>query len=226
MNNTLYYSLLSNEKYNIYEQYEEKQYSKGLLKSRMDEIGLKSNFEYTVTPNYTLTYGLNFSRQYFQPQRTSFDRNGLKNSVDYRSRNLSSAALFVNNKYTLHKYTFNAGLRVAMYDNSDNVVIAVEPRVSVSYDFNKSSALWLSYVRNSQPLFSLNKYYFSIPIDYWIPFTGKTIQHSDQVAIGARKSFGDVLDITAEVYYKKSSNLSLVYNSDDFLSGDGGYDVA
>ena len=226
MNNTLYYSFLGNEKYSDFENLKEDFVVSSNIKSQMEEIGFKSTFDHSVTSNYNLTYGANMAQQFFNPQIIASNRNGLENSVDYGKLNMFSMALFANNKFTFDKFTLNAGLRVAMYNNSKDIATAIEPRVSLSYDVNKDASVWISYVNNSQPLFSLNKYYFSVPVDYWIPFTGDKIQRSNQIAIGGRKSFGGVWDVVAEVYYKKSSNLSLIYDVDDFLINNSGFDVA
>ena len=226
MNNTLYYSFLGNEKYSNFERYDDDFIRTSNIKSQMEEIGFKSTFDHNVTSNYNLTYGVNIAQQFFNPQIIESNRNGLKNRIDYGKLNMFSMAVFANNKFTFDKFTLNAGLRFAMYNNSKDIVTALEPRLSLSYDFNKDASVWVSYVNNSQPLFSLNKYYFSIPVDYWIPFTGDNVQRSNQVAFGGRKSFGDYWDFTAEIYYKRSSNMSLIYDVDDFLLNEGGFDVA
>lgn len=226
MNNIIYYSFLGNDKFSDFSNYRENYRYDSRIKSQMEEVGLKTNFDYHVTPNYKLNYGANLSQQFFRPQIAYSNRNGLMNKMDYGKRDLLTVAAYVNNEFSYHKMTLNAGVRVGMYNNSQDVVYSVEPRASLSYRVDNQSSVWVSYVNNAQPLFSLNKYYFSIPIDYWIPFSGKKIERSNQFSLGYRKSFNKVLDITAEVYYKTSKNLSLVYDSDDFLLGEGGVDIA
>lgn len=226
MNNTVYYSFLGNDKFSEFTNYREDYRYDSRIKSQMDEIGFKTNFNYSVTQNYKINYGANLSQQFFKPQIAQSDRNGVVSKIDYGKRDLLTVAAYVDNEYTYRKITVNGGLRVALYNNSEDVVYSVEPRVSLSYRIDRQSSIWVSYVNNAQPLFSLNKYYFSIPIDYWVPFSGKKIQRSNQFSLGYRKSFNGVLDISAEAYYKTSNNLSLVYDSDDFLLGEGGVDNA
>lgn len=226
MNNTIYYSFLGNDKFSDFSNQKENYRYDSRIKSQMEEVGLKTNFNYSFTKNYKISYGANLSQQFFKPQIAYSNRNGLINKMNYGKRNLLTIAAYVNNEFTYGKMIMNAGLRVGVYNNSQNIIYSVEPRASLTYKIDNRSSLWLSYVNNAQPLFSLNKYYFSIPIDYWVPFSGKKIQRSNQISLGYRKSFNDVLDITAEIYYKKSKNLSLVYDSDDFLLGDGGVDIA
>lgn len=226
MNTIVYYSFLGNDKFSEFTNYKEDYRYDSRIKSQMDEVGFKTNFNYSVTQNYKINFGTNLSQQFFKPQIAQSDRNGVVRKMDYGKRDLLTVAAYVDNEYTYRKITVNGGLRVALYDNSEDVVYSVEPRVSLSYRVNRQSSIWVSYVNNAQPLFSLNKYYFSIPIDYWVPFSGKTIQRSNQFSLGYRKSFNEILDISAEVYYKTSNNLSLVYDSDDFLLGEGGVDIA
>lgn len=226
MNNIAYYSFLGNDKFSDLKDYKESKYYNSSIKSQMQEVGLKSNFSYSVTPNYNLTYGATISRQFFNPQIASYDKTGDIIKINHGKLNLLTIAAYVGNDFTFDKWTLNAGLRLAMYNNTQDIVYSVEPRVALSYSINDESSLWFSYVNNAQPLFSLNKYYFSVPIDYWIPFNGDKIQRSNQFSLGYRKSFNKVLDVTAELYYKRSKNLSLVYDSDDFLLGEGGVDIA
>ncbi|MEG0500376.1 MAG: TonB-dependent receptor plug domain-containing protein, partial [Rikenellaceae bacterium] len=201
MNNIVYYSFLGNDKFSNFENYREKYNYESKIKSQMDEIGFKTNFNYSVSRGYKISYGANLSQQYFKPQITSSNRNGLTNKMDYGKRNLLTVAAYMNNEFTYRKMVFNAGLRVGMYDNSEDVVYSVEPRLSISYNIDNQSSIWVSYENNAQPLFSLNKYYFSIPIDYWIPFSGKKIQRSNQISLGYRKSFDNGLSFSSELYY-------------------------
>lgn len=226
MNNSVYYSFLGNDKFSDFSSDKEKYHYDARIKSQMQEVGLKSNFDYSVTSNYKITYGASVAQQFFKPQISSYNRDGAINKIEYGKRDLLSVAAYINNNFTYRKIDVNVGLRVGMYDNSEDVVYSVEPRLSLSYNIDPQSSLWISYANNAQPLFSLNKYYFSIPIDYWVPFSGKKIQRSNQVSLGYRKSFNGVLDLSAEVYYKRSHNTSLVYDSDDFLLGEGGVDMA
>ena len=226
MNNIAYYSFLSNETNNYSRDYTENSLYESTIKSQMDEVGFKSNFDYSVTSNYNITYGVKVSQQFFQPESTISNRNGMIQKKSYDKRNMLTVAGYLNNNFTINKFNFNAGLRVAMYDNSEDVIYSIEPRLSATYTIDESSSTWASYVNNAQPLFSMKKYHLSVPMDYWVPFSGDNIQRSNQISLGYKKTFNNVLDITAEVYYKRSSNISLIYDSDDFLLGEGGVDIA
>lgn len=226
LNTTVYYSHLSNKKISEYEEAIEGVDLKSKVSSQMGELGVKMNFDQNVNSWYRLSYGVNFSHQNFNPQEIMLDRNGFETNTEYGKRSLFTTAGFLNNKFTLGQFNLNLGGRVAFYNNDSEDIVVFEPRVALSY-FMKKSSIWLSYVENTQPLFSMNQQYYNMPIDYWIPFqNGDALPRSKQISLGYKHKTDFGLDVFAEVYYKKSDNVSLVYNADDFLLNEGGYDLA
>ena len=226
MNTTAYYSHLSNSKISHDEDFISNEFQKATTKSTMGELGLKILFQQNVNSWYNLSYGLDVANQEFTPQDITYKRNNGNSNIKYGDRSMISATLFVDNKFTFNKFDVNLGARLSLYNNSSESVVVVEPRLSVNYKMAKSS-LWLSYVQNTQPLFSMNQVYYALPIDYWIPFqSSDELPRSHQLALGYKYNFDSGLELFAEVYNKRSRNLSLIYNPDDFLLGEGGYDLA
>ncbi len=226
LNTTVYYSHLSNKKNSEYKEVTEAIDLESRVNSQMGELGVKMNFDQNVNDWYRLSYGVNFAYQHFTPQEISLTRNGFETNTEYGTRNLLTTAGFVNNKFTAGKFNLDLGGRVALYNNNNENLVVFEPRAALSYSMKKSS-VWLSYVENTQPLFSMNQQYYNMPVDYWIPFqSANELPRSKQISLGYKHKFDFGLDLFAEVYYKKSDNISLVYNSDDFLLNEGGYELA
>ena len=117
----------------------------------------------------------------------------------------------------------DVGVRGAAYDNSEQTRYAVEPRAQLSYDFGRDNAVWLSGTINSQALVQFNRYYYSMPIDFWTPFRDGRLQHAWQVSLGGRAEAQEKLTLSVEGYYKRMRNLPLIYDSDDYLLGNGGF---
>lgn len=226
MNNTLYYSLLTNQNTNDFSNLETGQEYNSRIRSTMNEFGWRTSLDHKVSSRYEVQYGINLIAQLFSPQKTDNNHNGLRSHSDYGKRDLYTAAAYVDNKYTFNRFTLRAGVRAALYDNDHKTLFAIEPRASVSMELDRKSSIWLAYTRNTQPLFSIIKSYFLMPIDFWVPFSGNSLQSSNQVVLGGKTTLWKRLNVSMEVYVKTMRNLAQVYDGDLFLARNQGYDIA
>ena len=187
------------------------------------EFGTRMTFDQRLSYVWTLEYGATFSHQRFEPMHTKSIINGQHKDRGYSSEQLVSGTLFLNNRFQWGGWRADVGVRGAIYDNSDQTEFAIEPRAQLSYDFGRDNAVWLSGTINSQALVQFNRYYYSMPIDFWTPFRDGRLQHAWQVSLGGRAKLHENLTLSVEGYYKRMRNLPLIYDSDDFLLGNGGY---
>ena len=155
--------------------------------------------------------------------RSSVVAYGQHKNRGYSPEQLVSGALFLNNRFQWGGWRADVGVRGAVYDNSEQTKYAVEPRAQLSYDFGRDNAVWLSGTINSQALVQFNRYYYSMPIDFWTPFRDGRLQHAWQVSLGGRAKLHENLTLSVEGYYKRMRNLPLIYDSDDYLLGNGGF---
>ena len=187
------------------------------------EFGARMTFDQRLSHIWTLEYGATFSHQRFEPMHTKSIINGQHKDRGYSSELLVSGALFLNNRFQWGGWRADVGVRGAAYDNSEQTRYAVEPRAQLSYDFGRDNAVWLSGTINSQALVQFNRYYYSMPIDFWTPFRDGRLQHAWQVSLGGRAKLHENLTLSVEGYYKRMRNLPLIYDSDDFLLSNGGF---
>ena len=187
------------------------------------EFGARMTFDQRLSHIWMLEYGAAFSHQRFEPMHTKSIINGQHKERGYSSEQLVSGTLFLNNRFQWGGWRADVGIRGAMYDNSEQTRFAVEPRAQLAYDFGNDNAIWLSGTINSQALVQYNRYYYSMPIDFWTPFRDGKLQHAWQVALGGRARLRENLTLSLEGYYKRMRNLPLIYDSDDFLLGRGGF---
>lgn len=187
------------------------------------EFGARMTFDQRLSHVWTLEYGATFSHQRFEPMHTKSIINGQHKDRGYSSELLVSGALFLNNRFQWGGWRADVGVRGAVYDNSEQTRYAVEPRAQLSYDFGRDNAVWLSGTINSQALVQFNRYYYSMPIDFWTPFRDGKLQHAWQVSLGGRAKLHENLTLSVEGYYKRMRNLPLIYDSDDFLLNNGGF---
>ena len=187
------------------------------------EFGARMTFDQRLSRVWSLEYGATFSHQRFEPMHTKSIINGQHKDRGYSSELLVSGALFLNNRFQWGGWRADVGVRGAVYDNSEQTKYAVEPRAQLSYDFGRDNAVWLSGTINSQALVQFNRYYYSMPIDFWTPFRDGRLQHAWQVSLGGRAKLHQNLPLSVEGYYKRMRNLPLIYDSDDFLLSNGGF---
>ena len=187
------------------------------------EFGARMTFDQRLSHIWTLEYGATFSHQRFEPMHTKSIINGQHKERGYSSEQLVSGTLFLNNRFQWGGWRADVGVRGAAYDNSEQTKYAVEPRAQLSYDFGRDNAVWLSGTINSQALVQFNRYYYSMPIDFWTPFRDGRLQHAWQVSLGGRAKLHENLTLSVEGYYKRMRNLPLIYDSDDFLLSNGGF---
>ena len=187
------------------------------------EFGARMTFDQRLSRVWSLEYGATFSHQRFEPMHTKSIINGQHKDRGYSSELLVSGALFLNNRFQWGGWRADVGVRGAAYDNSEQTRYAVEPRAQLSYDFGRDNAVWLSGTINSQALVQFNRYYYSMPIDFWTPFRDGRLQHAWQVSLGGRAKLHENLTLSVEGYYKRMRNLPLIYDRDDFLLSNGGF---
>lgn len=186
-------------------------------------FGARMTFDQRLSRVWSLEYGATFSHQRFEPMHTKSIINGQHKDRGYSSELLVSGALFLNNRFQWGGWRADVGVRGAAYDNSEQTRYAVEPRAQLSYDFGRDNSVWLSGTINSQALVQFNRYYYSMPIDFWTPFRDGRLQHTWQVSLGGRAKLHENLTLSVEGYYKRMRNLPLIYDSDDFLLNNGGF---
>ena len=216
-----YYTYLQNRQESEYEDDDFKNWGKTTYKTH--EFGARLTFDQRLTRAWSLDYGANISHQRFMPMHSKGYVNGQHKERGYSSEQLVSGALFLNNRFQWGGWRADVGIRGAMYDNSEQTRFAVEPRAQLAYDFGNDNAIWLSGTINSQALVQYNRSYYSMPIDFWTPFRDGKLQHAWQVALGGRARLRENLTLSLEGYYKRMRNLPLIYDSDDFLLGRGGF---
>ena len=197
--------------------------NRGKTTFKTHEFGARMTFDQRLSHIWTLEYGATFSHQRFEPMHTKSIINGQHKDRGYSSELLVSGALFLNNRFQWGGWRADVGVRGAAYDNSEQTRYAVEPRAQLSYDFGRDNAVWLSGTINSQALVQFNRYYYSMPIDFWTPFRDGRLQHAWQVSLGGRAKLHENLTLSVEGYYKRMRNLPLIYDSDDFLLNNGGF---
>jgi len=200
--------------------------------SRIQDYGLKQDFQFFSGTNSTLKFGFNSIYHKIIPGAITASSN-----VDLKS--LTNKNAWENSMYISHEYTFNDkfsvvyGARMSAfsllgsgnfyrYDSNGNptdttyyksgqfvkTYFNLEPRATFNYILNQQSSLKASYARNVQNLHLISNSTSGNPTDLWIPSSNNVKPEiADQVSMGYYHNFSDNLyEFSAEVYYKNLQN--------------------
>ncbi len=216
MNNSLYFSRLSNGADSFFKDREVGGRMHSDVNSALYEAGVRSSVEQRFGTAHKVNYGLNASMQHFTPQTTVYERNHERTRRSFDPQRLYSAALFAEDRITTGIWTVDLGARMALYSRDSDPVAVFEPRLGVAAALDRDHSVWLSLTRSTQPLFAVTKMDNGLPIDFWLPYTDK-IESAWQVSTGWRTSAIKNLTLTVEGYYKRMDNLTLIQAVDDYL---------
>jgi hypothetical protein len=200
--------------------------------SQIDDINLKTDFEYFVNSNHKLKYGVNFIRHKFRPGIFRDNSNSANNSKITDRFSIENAAYIQHEWNLTENISINYGLRLAtfhmigpgkMYTYNDSGIITSlkrlrqgvvgksyyvpEPRLLLSYSLKNNNSIKFGYARNSQNVHLLSNSTSANPNDLWIPSSNIVKPGiSDQLSLGYYQNIGTVYEFSTETYYKVMQN--------------------
>lgn len=155
--------------------------SKTQQKKYSVENGLYATNTWKVSDNIDLTYGLRLTNFLVLGKGDFYDLDEKGSIIDTIS--------------------YKDGAVVKSYWN-------LEPRLAIGYQFNASTSVKASYVRNTQNMHLITNSTSSTPTDKWISSTNIIKPEiSDQVSLGYYKNLAaNKYELTVEAYYKNMQN--------------------
>ena len=215
------------------------------IKSNIQNLNIKQDYQFYLTPENTLKFGINIIQHNFAPGELSATGSSNFNSIFLPKKKGIESGLYVQNEQSFGpQLKVNYGLRYSLFadlgptdvytfDDEGNVTSTItysknqlitsyghiEPRVSANFILSPRNSLKASYSRNTQYLHLLSNSTSGSPFDIWIP-SSKIIdpQQSDQVSLGYFRNFKDnQIETSIEVYYKNMTNLIDYKNGADIL---------
>jgi hypothetical protein len=224
--------LYSNYKYNI----SITQNSSSLLiKSNIEDLALKQDFQAYFNSNNKLKFGFDVTHHTINPGVIDASASSNINSQALQKKYAIESAVYADNElgFMNNKLKLDYGLRLSAfsvlgpgsfytYDAAGNAVdtstyskgkvvktyVNLEPRVSTGYQFNSNNSVKLSYTRNVQNLHLIANSTTSDPTDLWIPSSPNVKPEiADQVSLGYYKNLASgKYEFSSEVYYKNLQN--------------------
>ena len=202
--------------------------------SNIRDYNLKQEFQWYLNNKNSLRFGLNSTYHTIRPgEVTSPDSSSVNEKLMQKRYSLDNAVFATNTWKASDKFSLTYGLRLSAFSilgegdfynvdgegkvldtthyKSGEVVktyLNLEPRLAASYQFNNSSSVKASYVRNTQNLHLIANSTSSTPTDKWIASTNIIKPEiSDQFSLGYYKDLRDGLyELNVETYYKTMQN--------------------
>ncbi len=204
------------------------------VRSKIRDFNLKEDFQYYISPENTLSFGINAIHHNIQPGDINSSNTSSINpqTIQYRD-GIESAAYVSDEWHVTDKLNLLFGVRLSGFwlmgpgnfntYNSNNVLtvsrtyqsgdvvtryLNPEPRFSASYMFNDQNSVKASYNRNTQNIHLISNSTAASPTDLYV-MSSNNIKPgiSDQVALGFFKnSANNQYEFSSEVYYKKLQN--------------------
>jgi len=217
--------------------------------SQIRDWNLKEEMQWYINSRNHLRFGLNAIYHNITPGKVSASETSSVNSSELQNRYSLENAVFVTNTTKVSdRINLTYGLRLTAFSilgkgdyfaiDEDGVVTDTfsyksgevvktyfnpEPRMAVSYQYNNTSSVKASYVRNVQNLHLISNSTTASPTDKWLASTNIIKPEiSDQVALGFYKNLhNNRYELSTEVYYKSMQNqIDYKDGADVFINSD------
>jgi len=183
--------------------------------SGIQNLSLKSDFNYFINDHFKLKYGIGLSLNWFSPGEISY-----QNTYDHITSDTIigsqsqlqalSSNFYLENEISITKWMgVNIGARLSNYLVQNQNYTSIEPRISCSLHKNRLGSINFGYSEMTQPVHMVSYSGSFLPTDLLLPSTsnispGKSIQYS----IGYAKTVAKgMFDLSIEVYKKDLTNL-------------------
>jgi hypothetical protein len=190
--------------------------------------GIKSEFDYLPNPDHHIRFGANWTYHQFNPGRFLLKEESTVNNVN-RIDTVGQNQVFAHETYLYieddirinEKIKVNVGLHASFFLVNQAIYPSLQPRISARYLLPNSSSLKVSFATMQQFIHLLAYEGIGLPTDLWVPSTERIRpQQSWQAALGYSRTIQKNIEFSAEIYYRKMSN---VISYDD---GQGIFDIS
>jgi hypothetical protein len=208
--------------------------SKADIVSRIQDYGLKQDFQYFANTQHKLKFGFSTTYHKIIPGTITASSNSRIGNLHLPNKYALENSIYASHEIKVtDKFNFEYGVRLTSfsligpgsfytYDALGNPIdtatytsgqvaktyINPQPRVSTSYILNSRSSVKAAYGRNTQYLHLLSNSTSSNPTDLWVPSSNNIKPEiCDQYTLGYFRNFKEnMFEFSTEVYYKSMQN--------------------
>ncbi len=189
---------------------------KDKFKSNVNDLLIKSDFDYFLSSSHTIKFGVNLTQHFFKPASRSISllTDSLFNyDTAYYSQRFKGLEtnFYVEDEFRINKkLMLNMGIALASLLTDKKIFPSVQPRLSVNYKVADYFSVKTSYSRMTQFMHMLSNSDGGLPTDIWVPATRKAIpENASQYVLGMAwyPLKTSILEVTAEGFYKSMTHL-------------------
>jgi hypothetical protein len=202
--------------------------------SQIRDWNLKQDYQFNAGPRNNIRFGWSTTFHTVRPGEITASETSSVNSRIQQKRYSVENALYASDTWKAsQRLSITYGLRLSAFsvlgkgdfytlNNNGEIIDTVsydrgqvvktywnpEPRLALGYQFNQSSSIKASYVRNVQNMHLLSNSTSSTPTDKWISSSNIIKPEiADQVSLGYYRNLaGNRYELTVETYYKSMQN--------------------
>jgi len=206
---------------------------KPVYRSGIEDMGYRLDFDYAYNNHHLIRFGTAFLHHNFRPEESRVFQ---VQEDGGRSRN--DTITYADDRVKVQELSFyaedemgigpqlkaNMGVHLSGFFVQGKSYLSAQPRFSARYLLSKDLSLKASYGRMSQYVHLLQSSYFNSPNDLWVPIT-KNVKplSSHQLSFGIYGKHRG-FDLSAETYYKRSSNQVEYKDGASILTGNSNWE--
>lgn len=181
--------------------------------SKIQDIGIKTDFDFHPGRNHTFHWGAAFTRHHFRPGANHEQASGSfgDGQLSYQATPIAAPEgyLYIEDEIRFHpRISANLGVHASSFWVKGKNYKSLQPRLSGRFQITEKTAFKASFVTMSQNLHLLTNSGIGLPTDLWVPPTDKILpQQSYQVAAGLGGRLGEQFAWSIEGYLKEMDNI-------------------
>ena len=191
--------------------YIDNSYSRTEYSSGIQDLGLKTEFEWDPNTHHSFRTGGNVTHHTFRPGVASQSSSFKKDTTTGNSQiSAMEFAFYVEDDYKItRRWRANIGIHTSGFLVDQTFYKSIQPRISIRYLFPLQTAAKVSYSSMVQFIHLLANSGAQFPTDLWVPATKKIKpQESQQIALGIVKEWkNNTYETSIEAYYKTMNNV-------------------
>ncbi|MEQ8555730.1 MAG: TonB-dependent receptor [Cyclobacteriaceae bacterium] len=196
---------------------------KSQFDSGIEDMAFNYGIEYIPDPNHHFRLGFEGIKHTYTPgiRVKETNRSAQHESPQVERERPTEFSVYLEDDFSITQLVkTNIGVRYNNYMVDSRHYTSFQPRASVRLALSDRMSLKTSYSMMQQNVHLLTTAGLGLPTDLWLPATEKAPPlQSHQFVLGAATQRRD-LEITAEVYYKRSFELIAYKNGASYLDSD------
>jgi hypothetical protein len=190
------------------------------FKTSIGDAALKLDFDYYITNNYSLKFGVSSINHRFLPNKLEVQGTGQRDTIlGNKIEQALENDIYVENNWAWKNIKINAGLRFSHFSSKNTSFNSVQPRLNINYLLLPNLSVKGSYSKSTQFIHSLVNDALGFPTDSWIPSVlGVLPAQSNQYAIGIAKTLGNNYEFSVEGYFKDMDKIVAYKEGTGFLN--------